>query len=81
LGIRVTRPDRITLPRSIHQIKLTFEGKEFEIKYKVSLFQGKSNFKVEFDDLKLVSDFIQKSIRETESLIRKEIIKRNVEND
>ena len=80
LGIRVTRSNRITLPRSIHQIKLTFDGKEFDIKYKVSSFQGKSNFKVEFDDLKLVANFLQKSIRETESLIRKEIIKGNVEN-
>jgi uncharacterized protein (TIGR00299 family) protein len=80
LGIRVTLSDRIILPRSMHQIKLTFDGKEFDIKYKVSFFQGKSNFKVEFDDLKLVSDFLKKSIRETESLIRKEILQRNVGN-
>lgn len=81
LGIRISTSDRLILPRSIHNIKLTFEGKEFDIKYKVSFFQGKSNFKIEFDDLKRISDFLKKSIRETESLIRNEILKKAVTND
>jgi pyridinium-3,5-bisthiocarboxylic acid mononucleotide nickel chelatase len=81
LGIRISTSDRLILPRSIHNIKLTFEGKEFDIKYKVSIFQGKSNFKIEFDDLKRISDFLKKSIRETESLIRNEILKKDVTND
>ncbi len=81
LGIRISTSDRLILPRSIHNIKLTFEGKEFDIKYKVSIFQGRSNFKIEFDDLKRISDFLKKSIRETESLIRNEILKKAVTND
>jgi len=81
LGIRISTSDRLILPRSIHNIKLTFEGKEFDIKYKVSIFQGKSSFKIEFDDLKRISDFLKKSIRETESLIRNEIMKKAVTND
>lgn len=81
LGIRISTSDRLILPRSIHNIKLTFEGKEFDIKYKVSIFHGKSNFKIEFDDLKRISDFLKKSIRETESLIRNEILKKDVTND
>ena len=81
LGIRISTSKRLILPRSIQNIKLTFEGKEFDIKYKVSIFQGKSNFKIEFDDLKRISDFLKKSIRETESLIRNEILKKDVAND
>ncbi|MFB5621452.1 MAG: nickel pincer cofactor biosynthesis protein LarC [Candidatus Nitrosomaritimum yanchengensis] len=81
LGIRISTSDRLILPRSIHNIKLTFEGKEFDIQYKVSIFQGKSSFKIEFDDLKRISDFLKKSIRETESLIRNEILKKAVTND
>jgi len=48
------------------------------VKYKVSVFKGKSNFKIEFDDLKKISNFLNKSIKETESLIRNEIIKEDV---
>ena len=81
LGIRITSSDRIILPRSIHNIKLTFRGREFDIRYKVSIFQGKSNLKIEFDDLKQISDYLKMSIRETESLIRNEILKREVTND
>ncbi|MEJ2260436.1 MAG: LarC family nickel insertion protein [Nitrosopumilaceae archaeon] len=81
LGIRISSSDRLILPRSIHSIKLTFEGREFDVKYKVSIFQGKSNFKIEFEDLKQISVFLKKSIRETESLIRNEILKKDVTND
>ncbi|MEJ2259711.1 MAG: DUF111 family protein, partial [Nitrosopumilaceae archaeon] len=81
LGIRINSSDRIILPRSIHNLKLTFEGREFDIRYKVSIFQGKSSFKIEFDDLKQISDYLKMSIRETESLIRNEILKKDVTND
>ena len=78
LGIRVTTTDRITVPRTISEVKLNFDGKTFTVKYKVSVFKGKSNFKIEFDDLKKISNFLNKSIKETESLIRNEIIKKDV---
>ncbi len=75
LGIRVTTSDRIIVPRTLKKIKLTLQGTDFVINYKVSNFQGKSSFKIEFDDLHKVSNFLKLSIKETESLIRKEIIK------
>ena len=78
LGIRVATSNRLIVPRTIHEAKLNFNGKIFTVKYKVSVFKGKSNFKIEFDDLKKISNFLNKSIKETESLIRNEIIKEDV---
>ncbi len=78
LGIRVTTSNRLIVPRTIRGVKLNFNGKIFTVKYKVSMFKGKSNFKIEFDDLKKISNFLNKSIKETESLIRNEIIKEDV---
>ncbi len=75
LGIRVTTSNRFTVPRTTHDIKLILDGKEFVVKYKVSSFKGKNDFKIEFDDIKSISNTLNKSIKETESLIRKEIIK------
>ncbi len=79
LGIRVTTSNRFLVPRTLHTIKLIFGGKEFLIGYKVSSFKGKNEFKIEFDDLKLIANTLNKSIKETESLIRKEIIQLSVD--
>lgn len=81
LGIRVSTSDRFVVPRKDHEIKLILDGNEFLVKYKVSSFKGKNDFKIEFDDLKLVSNTLNKSIKETESLIRKEIMKLDVNYD
>lgn len=81
LGIRVSTSDRFIVPRKIHNIKLVFNNTEFLVKYKVSFFKGKNDFKIEFDDLKLISNTLNKSIKETESLIRKEIMKLDVNYD
>ena len=78
LGIRVTTSNRLIVPRTIREVKLNFNDKIFTVKYKVSVFKGKSNFKIEFDDLKKISNFLNKSIKETESLIRNEIIKEDI---
>lgn len=74
LGIRVTTSDRFIVPRTHHNTKLILDGKEFVVKYKVSSFKGNNHFKIEFDDLKSVSDTLNKSIKETESLIRAKIM-------
>jgi uncharacterized protein (TIGR00299 family) protein len=78
LGIRVTSSDRIIVPRTIHEIKIDLDGKIFDVKYKSSSFKGKSTFKVEFDDLKKIANYLDKSIKDTESLIRKEIVQKDV---
>jgi uncharacterized protein (DUF111 family) len=75
LGIRINKSNRILVPRTINQIKISLGGKEFEVKYKKSSFQGLSNLKIEFDDLQRISNHLKLSIKATESLIRKEITK------
>jgi predicted HTH domain antitoxin len=51
------------------------------VNYKQSSFKGKVDFKIEFDDLKKISNIIDKSIKETEVLLRKEIEKLEINND
>ena len=75
LGIRISESNRFIVPRTIHTVSLTLNGKSFQVNYKKSSFKGKTDFKIEFDDLKNVSNTIDKSIKATESLLRKEIEK------
>ena len=78
LGIRVSYSNRIIVPRTIHKIKFTIENKTFDVNYKISSFKGRSTFKIEFDDLKKIANYLHKSIKETELLIRKEIVEKDV---
>lgn len=73
LGIRISESTRFVVPRSTHEVSLTLNGDSFKVRYKKSSFKGKIDFKIEFDDLKNISNSIDKSIKETESLLRKEI--------
>jgi len=75
LGIRISESNRFIVPRTIHTVSLTLSGESFQVTYKKSSFKGKTDFKIEFDDLKNVSNTIDKSIKETDSLLRKEIEK------
>lgn len=75
LGIRISESNRYIVPRSIHLAKVNLSGQTFEVNYKKSTFKGKHDFKIEFDDLKNISNTISKSIKDTESLLRKEIEK------
>ena len=81
LGIRVTSSNRFIVPRTAHDVKLILDGKEFVVKYKVSSFKGKNDFKIEFDDLKLIANALNKSIKEIELLIRKEITQFGIDYD
>ena len=76
LGIRVTKTDRLIIPRTIHRETILINDKNFQVQFKVSRFKGKTNIKIEFDDLKKISILLDKSIRETETLIRIELEKR-----
>ncbi len=75
LGIRISESNRFIVPRTIHTVSITLSGKSFQVNYKKSSFKGKTDFKIEFDDLKNVSNIIDKSIKATELLLRKEIEK------
>ena len=75
LGIRISDSNRIIVPRTNHSFSLTFDGKSFEVNYKKSSYKGKTHFKIEFDDLKNISNAIDKPIVDIESFLRKEIEK------
>ena len=81
LGIRVNYSNRIIVPRTIHEVKITIENEIFNVQYKTSSFKGKSAFKIEFDYLKKIADQLGKSILETESLIRTEILQQDIQNE
>ena len=75
LGIRISNSNRVIVPRTNHSFSLTFEGKAFEVNYKKSHHKGKSHFKIEFEDLKNISNAVDKSIVDVELFLRREIEK------
>jgi hypothetical protein len=75
LGIRISDSNRLIVSRTNHSFSLTFEGKSFEINYKKSTYKEKTHFKIEFDDLKNISETLDKPIRDVELFLRKEIEK------
>ena len=75
LGIRISDSSRFIVPRTKHDVSIILNGELFKVHYKKSSFKGKINFKIEFDDLKKISNIADKSIKETEILLRKEIEK------
>jgi len=75
LGIRISNSNRFIVTRSNHNFSLTFDGKSFEVNYKKSSHKGKTHFKIEFDDLKNMSNALDRPIMDIESFLRKEIEK------
>jgi len=75
LGIRISDSSRLIISRTNHSFSLTFEGKSFEINYKKSTYKEKTHFKIEFEDLKNISETLDKPIRDVELFLRKEIEK------
>ncbi len=71
LGVRVRTSDRFTVPRTLESIPITIEDSNYHVNCKIS-YDGASikNFKVESDDIKLVSNSINQSFKKTEELIR-----------
>ncbi len=71
LGIRVRTSERFIVPRIIEKIPISIQGSNFEVRCKIS-YDGASikNFKIESDDIKLISNSIKQSFKKTEELIR-----------
>ncbi len=74
LGVRIRTSDRITIPRAINTINLNLEGETYSVHYKTK-GENSHDFKIESDDIKSVSESIEKSFRETEELLRTQIKK------
>jgi len=71
LGVRVRTSERFTVPRTVEKIPITIQDSNFQVSCKIS-YDGVSikNFKVESDDIKLISNSINQSFKKTEELIR-----------
>ena len=71
LGVRVRTSERFTVPRSIEKIPISIQGLSFDVRCKVS-YDGATikNFKIESDDIKIISNSISQSFKKTEELIR-----------
>lgn len=71
LGIRVRSSERYTVPRIIEKISINIDGSIFEVNCKI-VYDGNKikNFKVESDDVTLISNSINQSFKKTEELIR-----------
>ena len=71
LGVRVRSSERFTVPRSIEKIPIMIQGSTYDVKCKIS-YDGATikNFKIESDDIKLISNSISQSFKKTEELVR-----------
>ena len=72
LGVRVRTSERFTVPRTTKSIPITVQGQSFTVHYKTSN-SGFNNFKLEFDDVKVISNALKKTFRETEELIKNQV--------
>lgn len=71
LGIRVRTSQRYIVPRSITQVPITINDKNFTVRCKLAREDETiKNFKVESDDIKLISEKIGLSFKQCEEKIR-----------
>ena len=75
LGVRVRTSERFIVPRSLESIPVTIDGQNFTVHYKTANKDSK-NFKLEFDDVKQISNLLNKSFRETGELIKSQVKKK-----
>lgn len=71
LGVRVRTSERYTVPRSIEKIPIIIQGSTYIVRCKIS-YEGSSikNFKIESEDIKIISNSISQSFKKTEELTR-----------
>ncbi|MFB5646508.1 MAG: nickel pincer cofactor biosynthesis protein LarC, partial [Nitrosopumilaceae archaeon] len=72
LGVRIRTSERFTVPRTTKSIPISIQGKNFTVHYKTSN-SGFNNFKLEFEDVKMISNSLKKTFRETEELIKNQV--------
>ncbi len=72
LGIRVRRSDRFIWPRTIKTATIVIGQKQFLVRYKINPDSNKI-LKIEFDDIKNVSDTLCISFRDAQDLMIKQI--------
>jgi len=74
LGVRTRTSQRYVVPRKILESKVTLENHDFIIHYKIS---DSEHFKLEYEDVKSISNELNISFNKTEELLRDQIKKKN----
>ncbi len=74
LGVRVRTSERFLVPRKILESDVTLENQNFKVHYKIS---DSDHFKLEFDDVKSISNVLNISFNKTEELLKEQIKKKN----
>ena len=71
LGVRIRTSERYIVPRTVEKIPITILDTNFQVNCKIT-YEGSSikNFKVESDDIKIISNSINQPFKKTEELIR-----------
>lgn len=84
MGVRVSESQRVVMSRKQHCVNLTLFDKRFDIRYKKRVLDTVDDscveFKIEFDDLKMVSNMTNMPIRKIEPILRDMITKMNANN-
>ena len=75
LGVRIRNSERYVVPRSIKQDTIEIDGHKFPVHYKI--VDGTSHFKIEFEDIKSISDSLNKPFHQIEGMIRKKIMEKD----
>ena len=74
LGVRIKTSERYIVPRKILESDVTLENHNFKIHYKIS---DSEHFKLEFEDVKAISNKLNISFNKTEELLKEQIKKKN----
>ena len=74
LGVRIRTSQRYVVPRQILKSEVTLENQDFTIHYKIS---NSEHFKLEYDDVKSISNQLKLSFNKTEELLKEQIKKKN----
>jgi|TARA_B110000014_G_scaffold132767_1_gene91723 hypothetical protein len=74
LGVRIRTSQRYVVPRQILESKIIFENQDFTIHYKIS---NSGHFKLEYEDVKFISNQLKLTFNKTEELLKEQIKKKN----
>jgi len=75
LGVRIRNSERYVVPRSTEQDMVEIDGHKFPVHYK--MVKGNSHFKIEFEDIKSISNSLNKPFHQIEGMIRKKILEKD----
>ena len=84
LGVRVSESERVVMPREQLSVQVTLSGRQFEVRYKKRLAPqyadpsfggGAAGFKIEFDDIRAVSESLAIPVRDAEAMLQSEVMR------